>query len=131
MYRPPPLRGRHSVLEGKKVLLIDNNQPTRDVRVSVLRSHGIEVEPVADFSSARSLQRLHHYDWIFLDVRRHFPGEVLQFYEQVKVASPGQRFAFLVGPPVYLSRNWPLEVTVAEPWQGQWSETVKRFAKAA
>src|SRR5437870_7742363 len=27
------------ILEGKKVLLIDNNQPTRDVRVSVLRSH--------------------------------------------------------------------------------------------
>ena len=92
MYRPSPLRGRHSVLEGKKVLLIDNNQPTRDVRVSVLRSHGIEVEPAADFSSARSLQRLHHYDWIFLDVRRHFPGEALQFYEQIKDASPGQRF---------------------------------------
>ena len=128
---PTPLRGRHSVLEGKKVLLIDNNQPTRDVRVSVLRSHGIEVEPAADFSSARSLQRLHHYDWIFLDVRRHFPGEALQFYEQIKDASPGQRFAFLVGPPVYLSRNWPLEVTVADAWQGQWSETVKRFAKAA
>src|SRR6266566_3135478 len=67
MYRPSPLRGRHSVLEGKKVLLIDNNQPTRDVRVSVLRNHGIEVEPAANFSSARSLQRLHHYDWIFLD----------------------------------------------------------------
>src|SRR6266566_4640480 len=111
MYRPS-LRGRHSVLEGKKVLLIDNNQPTRDVRVSVLRSHGIEVEPAANFSSARSLQRLHHYDWI-------------------KDASPGQRFAFLVGPPVYLTRNWPLEVTVADAWQGQWSETVKRFAKAA
>src|SRR5213596_2891464 len=95
MYRPSPLRGRHSVLEGKKVLIIDNNQPTRDVRVSVLRSHGIEVEPAANFSSARSLQRLHHYDWIFLDVRRHFPGEALQFYEQIKGASPGQRFAFL------------------------------------
>ena len=131
MYRPPPLRSRHSVLEGKKVLLIDNNQPTRDVRVSVLRSHGIEVEPAADFSSARSLQRLHHYDWIFLDVRRHFPGEALQFYEQIKGVSPGQRFAFLVGPPVYLSRNWPLEVTVADDWQGQWSDTVKRIAKAA
>jgi len=129
MYRPPPLRGR-PVLEGKKVLLVDNNQPTRDVRVSVLRSHGVEVEAAADFSSARSLQRLHHYDWIFLDVRRHFPGEALQFYEQVKDTSPGQRFAFLVGPPVYLTRNWPLEVTL-EDASGQWEQTVKRFARAA
>ena len=131
MYRPSPLRGRHSVLEGKKVLLIDNNQPTRDVRVSVLRSHGIEVEPAADFSSARSLQRLHHYDWIFLDVRRHFPGEALQFYEQIKDASPGQRFAFLVGPPLYLSLTWPDEISLEEASRGQWEQTVKRPARAA
>src|SRR6266568_4110113 len=131
MYRPPPLRGRHSILEGKKVLLIDNNQPTRDVRVSVLRSHGIEVEPAADFSSARSLQRLHHYDWIFLDVRRHFPGDAPQFYEQIKDASPGQRFAFLVGPPLYLSLTWPDEISLEEASRGQWEQTVKRFARAA
>src|SRR5204863_8197992 len=98
MYRPPPLRGRHSVLEGKKVLLIDNNQPTRDVRVSVLRSHGVEVEPAVDFSSARSLQRLHHYDWIFLDVRRHFPGEALQFYEQIKGVVRDNALPFSWGP---------------------------------
>ena len=130
MYRPPPLLGR-PVLEGKKVLLIDNNQATREIRVTVLRSHGVEVEAAADFFSARSLQGLHHYDWIFLDVRRHFPGEALQFYEQIKDASPGQRFAFLVGPPVYLSLAWPGEVTVDDISRGQWAETVKRFATAA
>jgi CheY-like chemotaxis protein len=120
MYRPPTLRSR-SLLDGKKVLLIDNNQPTRDVRVSVLRSHGIEVEPAADFSSARSLQLLHHYDWIFLDVRRHFPGDALQFYEQIKDASPRQRFAFLIGPPHYLSLTWPGEIYLEEASRGQWS----------
>ena len=116
------LRSRNRILEfpDKKVLLIDANQPTRDVRVSVLRSHGVKVETAADFSSARSLQRFHHYDWIFLDVRRHFPGEALQFYEQIKDASPGQRFVFLVGPPVYLSRTWPEEVTTAEKEPQQW-----------
>src|SRR5438034_7135882 len=131
MYRPPPLGSRHSVLEGKKVLLIDNNQPTRDVRVSVLRSHGIEVEPAADFSSARSLQRLHHYDWIFLDVRRHLPGEALEFYEQIRDVSPRQRFAFLVGPPLYLSLTWPGGIFLEEASRGQWEQTVKRFARAA
>ncbi len=129
MYRPPPLRGR-SVLEGKKVLLVDNNQPTREVRVSVLRGHGVEVEAAADFSSARSLQRLHRYDWIFLDVRRHFPGEALQFYEQIKDASPQQRFAFLVGPPAYLSLTWPQEVTAADKKPQQWEATVRRLSAA-
>src|SRR5438094_5450793 len=99
--------------------------------VSVLRNHGIEVEPAADFSSARSLQRLHHYDWIFLDVRRHFPGDAPQFYEQIKDASPGQRFAFLVGPPLYLSLTWPDEISLEEASRGQWEQTVKRPARAA
>ena len=38
MYHPPPLRGC-PVLAGKKVLLIDRNQSTRDARASVLRDH--------------------------------------------------------------------------------------------
>src|SRR5205809_887743 len=37
MYHPPPCRGR-SLLDGKKVLLIDEKQTTRDTRANVLRS---------------------------------------------------------------------------------------------
>jgi CheY-like chemotaxis protein len=47
MYRPPPLRGQ-PVLANKKVLLIDRNQPTRDVRVRILQSHGVEVHAAKD-----------------------------------------------------------------------------------
>ena len=55
MYHPPPLRGR-PLLVDKKVLLIDRNQPTRDVRTRVLQSHGAEVRTAEDLSGARQLE---------------------------------------------------------------------------
>ena len=130
MYRPPPLRGQ-SVLEGKTVLLIDRNQPTRDVRARVLQSNGVEVHAAEDLCGARFLWQPNVYDLILLDVRRHLPGEALEFYEQIGTASPKEHFAFLVGPPVYLSRTWPGEVTEVDASQGQWGATVGRFLTAA
>ena len=130
MYRPPPLRGQ-PVLEGKTVLLIDRNQPTRDARVRVLQSHGVEVHAAEDLSGARFLWQPNVYDLILLDVRRHLPGEALEFYEQIKTASPKEHFAFLVGPPVYLSRTWPGEFVEVDASQGQWGATVRRFLAAA
>jgi hypothetical protein len=130
MYRPPPLRGQ-PVLANKKVLLIDRNQPTRDVRVRVLQSHGVEVHAAKDLCGARFLWHPNLYDFILLDVRRHLPGEALEFYEQITSASPKERFAFLVGPPVYLSRTWPGEVTEIDASQGQWEASVRRFLTAA
>jgi CheY-like chemotaxis protein len=130
MYQPPPLRGR-PLLSGKKVLLIDRSQATREVRASVLRSHGVEVHTAADLSGARFVWQPNMYDLVMLDVRRYSPGETLEFCEQIKDASPGQRFLFLVGPPQYLSLTWPVAVAVAEGSQGEWGETVKRFLAAA
>ena len=130
MYRPAPLRGR-SPLDGKKVLLIDDRQATREVRENVLRSHGVEVDAADSLERARVLWTPHRYDLVLLDVRRQFPGEALQFYEQIRDASPRQRFAFLVGPPVYVSRRWPLEPTFEDDSRGQWGETVTRFLAAA
>lgn len=124
----PPLRGR-AVLAGKQVLLIDCCQATREVRASVLRSHQIEVHAAEDFSAARLHWQPNVYDLVMLDVRRYHPAEALEFYEQVKGASPRQRFAFLVGPPVYLSLTWPEELA-AERRPQQWTEMVRRFAAA-
>ena len=124
MYRPPPLRGR-PVLEGKKVLLIDRNQPTRAARAGVLRDHGIEVH-AEDISGARFLWQPNVYDLILLDVRKHPPGEARELFEQIRDASPGQRFAFLVGPPIYLSLTWPEDVMATHNETQQWAETVKR-----
>ena len=130
MYRPPPLRGR-PVLADKKVLLIDRCQATREVRAALLRSHGVEVHAAEEIRSARFLWQPHVYDLVMLDVRRYSSEEMLEFYAEIKGASPREGFVFLVGPPVYLSRTWPGEVSVAEVSRGQWGETVKRFLAAA
>jgi response regulator RpfG family c-di-GMP phosphodiesterase len=130
MYRPPPLRGR-SRLKGKKVLLIDFCQSTREVRAAVLREHGIEVDEVEELSGARFLWKANLYDLVMLDVRRYSPGETLEFYEQIKDAHAGQDFAFLLGPPNYISRTWPDEVIIDHAPSGQWDQVITRFAKAA
>src|SRR5712671_5212845 len=105
MYQPPPLRC--SVFDDKKVLLIDSCQATREVRVNVLQSHGVEVHTVEEISAARSLWQPKIYDLVMLDVRRYPPGETLEFYEEIKDRDPRQRIAFLVGAPTYLSLTWP------------------------
>jgi DNA-binding NtrC family response regulator len=131
MYRPPPLRGR-PVLAGKKILLIDRGQATREVRAAFLRSHGVEVHEAEELSTARFLWQPNVYDLVMLDVRRYSPGDALEFYEQITDASPRQRIVFLVGPPTYLSLTWPGEVTaVDDASRGQWGETVRRFLAAA
>lgn len=129
MYRPP-LRGRPA-LSGKKVLLIDRLQATREARAAILRSRGVEVHEAEEIPASRFLWRPHVYDLVMLDVRRYSPGGALEFYEQIKRADPRQRIVFLVGPPLYLSRTWPDEVAAGDTSGGQCGETVKRFLAAA
>jgi len=130
MYRQPPLRSR-PVLADKKVLIIDRCQATREARAAVLRSHSVEVHEAEDLFTARFLWRPDLYHLVMLDVRRYSSDETLEFYGQIRDASPGQRFAFLMGPPIYLSLTWPGEVTVDSVLREQWGETVRRFMAAA
>src|SRR5438132_14219152 len=48
-------------------------------------------------------------------------------YSRGRSSIPGQHFAFLVWPPVYLTRNWPVEVAIEDASRGQWGETVHRL----
>jgi response regulator RpfG family c-di-GMP phosphodiesterase len=120
-----------STLHARKVFLIDRCQATREVRAAVLRSRGVEVHEAEEISAARFLWQPNVYDLVMLDVRRYSPGEALEFYEQMKDASPQQQFAFLMGPPRYLSRTWPGEVVSGDTSRGQWAETGRRFLAAA
>ena len=126
MYRPP--RPDRTVLANKKDVLIDRFQATREVRAAVLRSHGVEVHEAEAIPRARFLWQPNVYDLVMLDVRRYSPAEALEFYGKVMRRSPHEQFVFLLGPPKYLSRTWPDEVTVS---RGQWGETVQRFLAAA
>jgi hypothetical protein len=126
----PPLRGR-PVLAGKKVLLVDPYQPTRDARAGVLRNHDIELDTAESLQAARRLWRPRFYDWVLLDVRGYLPGEALGFYEQIRDKSPHEHVVFLVGPPTYLSRTWPDESSEFASEAQQWGETVQRFLAAA
>jgi hypothetical protein len=74
------------------------------------------VHPAEDLSAARFLWQPNVYDLILLDVRRHLPGEALEFYQQIKETSPRERFAFLAGPPVYLSLTSPEEICRLANW---------------
>ncbi|MGH9502642.1 MAG: hypothetical protein ACRD20_07305 [Terriglobales bacterium] len=130
MNRQPPLHCR-PVLAGKKVLLIDRCQATREARAAVLRSHGVGVQEAAEIPAARFLWRPNIFHLVMLDWRRYSSEEMLEFYGQIKNASPAQRFAFLMGSPTYLSPNWPAEITVDRDLRGKWGETVRRFMAAA
>ena len=118
-------------LAGKKVLLIDRCQATREVRAAVLRSHSVEVHEAAEICAARFLWRPNVYDLVMLDIRRCSQAEALEFHGEVNDRSSRERFVFLLGPPRYLSSTWPGEVTVDDTSRGQWEETVKRFLAAA
>lgn len=126
-----PVRSSLPNLEDKKVLLIDRCQATRDVRAAILRNHGVEVHTAESLQGARFLWQPKVYDLILLDVRRHVPGEALEFYEQIKEASPRQRFAFLVGRPVYLSRTWPEETLATAEGRRQGAQTIRGLLPAA
>ncbi len=120
-----------SSLYAKRILLIDRCQATREARAAVLRSRGVQVQEAAEITDAHYLWRPNAYALVMLDVRRYSPGETLEFYEQIRDASPGQGFIFLLGPPRYVSRTWPEEIVVDGSSRGQWVETVKRFTAAA
>src|SRR6266852_4866091 len=128
MLQPSPKR---SNLRGKRILLIDPFQATRETRAAVLRSRGVEVNEAEEISAARFLWQPNVYDLVMLDLRRYSPEETREFYEQIKGASPRQQFAFLMGPPRYLSRTWPGELAAGDTSRGQWGETVKHFLTAA
>ena len=130
MYQPPPLRGR-SVFDDKKLLLIDPHRPTRNARANVFRSHGIGVDAIDRLQVARTLWRTKLYDLILLDARGYLPGEVRDFYLEIKDASPRKRVVFLVGPPSYLSLAWPTKLMAAEREPQQLAETIKRLFNAA
>ena len=99
----------HELRWRQRVLLAGGNENTQSLRASLLRAHGLEVDMARSLADSRRLWQRSTYDWIFVDVHSHLPGEVMDFCEQLRHTVPRQRIAFFVGPPAYVSARWPSE----------------------
>lgn len=86
----------------RRVLLVDTSTRKRDLRAEVMRKVGIDVDCAADIIEARSWWRADLYDLVLINVEKGL-GHRDRFCEDLRVAKPPQRLAFLVGGPEYLS----------------------------
>ena len=86
----------------KRVLLVDTSPHRRELRCEIMRKLGMEVDSAADIGEARSWWRADLYDLVLINVEDK-QGHRDKFCEDIRRATPRQRFAFLVGKPEYLA----------------------------
>ena len=86
----------------KRVLLIDSSHAKRDLRAEVMRKLGIDVDSAADMAEARTWWRPALYDLVLINMGEG-RGQRDKFCDDLRSATPPQRFAFLVGQPAYLA----------------------------
>ena len=91
----------------KRVLLLDTSAHKRDLRASIMRKLGMEVDCAADIAEARSWWRADLYDLVLINMEKG-RGHRDRFCDDMRSARPPQRLAFLVGEPGYLA-NSPVE----------------------
>jgi CheY-like chemotaxis protein len=88
----------------KRVLLIDNSSHKRELRAETMRKLGIEVDSAADIGEARCWWKADLYDLVLINVENKRLTRD-KFCDDIRAATPRQRFAFLVGSPEYLSNS--------------------------
>ncbi len=99
----------HELCWRQKILLVGGHEFKQNLRASILRAHGVQVDVAWNLADGRSLWQRDTYNWVLLDVHSLLPGEVMDFCEQLRRTAPQQRIAFFVGPPTYVSMKWPSE----------------------
>jgi len=114
-------RRQHVLIVGRR---------TDDGLANTLRSRRMSVHVSADAAHALRVWKPATYDVVLIDVRKHLPGEVIDFCEQIKSRWPRQRIAYLTGPPAYVTLHWPDEIPETHT-PDQWEETVHWFLTAA
>jgi DNA-binding NtrC family response regulator len=92
----PPIRGR------KNVLLIDARQVMGEMRATILRNRGVDVDLARQISAARVLWNRNRYDLVLFDFRQD-ANLVDQLVTEIKTANPHQKVAFFVGEPNFWS----------------------------
>jgi CheY-like chemotaxis protein len=86
----------------KRVLLIDASSRKRELRAEIMRRLGVEVDSAADIGEARCWWKADLYDLVLINIEND-RGSRDKFCDDIRAATPRQRFAFLVGKPEYLS----------------------------
>jgi CheY-like chemotaxis protein len=86
----------------RRVLLIDNSSSKRELRAEIMRKLGMEVDSAADIGEARCWWKAALYDLVLINVENKRSTRD-KFCDDIRAATPSQRFAFLVGSPEYLS----------------------------
>jgi hypothetical protein len=98
--KKPPSLGK----SGGKLLLLDGNTTTRDLRARVMRRLGLEVDCAADTIQAFVLWRPDFYGLVLVDLHSA-PLVAQRFCDEIRSASPVQRVAYFVGKPLYLDSS--------------------------
>ena len=125
-------------LEEKRILLIDADVRTRNLRATVFRKREFSVHTAASLTEATPFWKTLPYDLILLADSQHTDSEAL--ITQIRDDKPGQRIGLLVGPPCYIQevqrnsakakpalRRRPgptAPVSVEKPTATQWQKTI-------
>ena len=91
-------------LKKKRVLLIDTCRAQRDMRGETMRRLGMDVDCAADIGEARNWWRPELYDLVLFHVEDELQ-HMQKFWDEIRVTTPSQRIAFLVGKPEYLAAS--------------------------
>ncbi len=120
MAGPRPLRK-----SGGKLLLLDSNTTTRDLRTKIMRKLGLDVDCAADTIEAFLLWRPDFYGLVLVDFREA-PLVAQRFCSEIRSASPKQKVAYFVGKPLYLSSS-PSDgaENVEQRDYGEWGNRVR------
>lgn len=116
---------------GERVLLVDRFPPTRAARAEFLREHNIDVDTAENLDEARFFFQSGRYELVLLAVRGYLAGETLDFCRIMQDIAPDQRIAFLLGPPRYLTLNWPEAFASVEELSQSRPTNAKRHVAAA
>jgi DNA-binding NtrC family response regulator len=98
-----PVVASDAVVRGRKnVLLIDARQVIGEMRATILRDRGVDVDVAQHIPAARILWNRNRYDLVLFDFRQD-AILVDQLVGEIKHSNPQQKVAFFVGGPRYWS----------------------------
>ena len=109
-----------SPIKRKRVLLVDASPAKRELRSEALRKLGMEVDCACDLGEARSWWRADLYSLVLINLENDL-SQRDEFCAEIRVATPAQKVAFLVGKPGYLSES----PNAADPPQPESDDSIK------